>query len=190
MTVRDQGGIVSCGARLLGALDALERKGKALAALVDGRSLDQLARAPGPDEWSVAQVFLHLAIAEEMAAAYIARKRGFGGARRATVLSALRFRALRLAFVLPIKFKAPKGLGELPRIGFEAAHDRWERAGRALQELLLSVPEREVGLELFKHPAAGKLDLVQGVRSMTIHFDRHTKQVKRILQQVQRQASP
>ena len=50
-----------------------------------------------------------------------------------------------------------------------------------MREAYEALPEERLGQALFKHPFAGRLDVVRGLRTIHIHVRRHAKQVERIL---------
>lgn len=146
---------------------------------------EQLNRRPGPQQWSVLQVMHHLIQAETLSERYVRKKLSFNPELKpAGLAGALRLFLVRINFVLPFKYKAPKGVGDdvLPETStLEETIQQWRLQRQSLRELLDSLPEGYHNKALYKHPLAGKLSLVQMLDFFEFHIQRHLGQIERTL---------
>ena len=172
---------MSTKAKLLRRFAILENERQILLTKLEQLDPVLLQTAPGPEEWSVAQVMLHLAIAEGSAMAYLRKKLEVGGHGPPDVTAPLRLLLLNTALALPIKFKAPAIVATVPACTYADARAQWDAVRSDMRHVLDGIPEKYVGHGLFKHPSAGKFDLVQGLRFMTYHVRHHHGQIQRIL---------
>jgi len=170
---------------LISVFDRMEAE--RLALLDSLRSIDpeRLNRKPAPDAWSVAEVIRHLAVAEEAALRYMQKKMQYGGLRKAGISAGLKQRLLNFLISLPIRYKAPKVIETRAddTVTFHEATARWQKVREALGREYQDLDPEMVDLELFKHPAAGKMSALQGARFMRRHMNRHIQQIKKTLQQ-------
>lgn len=140
------------------------------------------SRSPKNGGWSVAQVCLHLSGAEAQGLAYMRKKLSGGPVDKATFGTWYRATLLRMALWLPIKFKAPGILKEPDAsISFADAMAQWAAIRANLRQFLSEFPLEFVNAEVFKHPVAGKITIMQTIRFMHEHQNHHMKQVRRIV---------
>ena len=138
--------------------------------------------APKDGGWSVAQVCLHLSGAEGQGLSYMRKKLSGGALDRATFNTMWRASLLRMALWLPIRYKAPSILKEPDaQISFTDSMAQWATVRRELRQLLADFPTDKIDAEVFKHPAAGKITIMQTIRFMREHQNHHMKQLRRIL---------
>ncbi|HRJ17233.1 MAG TPA: DinB family protein [Saprospiraceae bacterium] len=146
---------------------------------------EHLNRRPGPQQWSVLQVMHHLIQAETLSERYVRKKLSFNPELKpAGIAGAFRLFLVRINFVLPFKYKAPKGVGDdvLPETStLEETIQQWRKQRESLSELLENLPEGYHAKALYKHPLAGKLSLVQMLHFFEIHIQRHQGQIERTL---------
>jgi len=166
---------------LLKRFTVLEDQRRSILERLHAMDPQTLRTSPAPGSWSVAQVVLHLAIAEEGMMAYLNKKRSVGGHGPAGAGAPFRLGLLNLALVLPVKYKAPAVVATVPECSFDEATQRWDAVRRTMRSTFDTLPEELIGHGLFKHPSAGKFDLVQGIRFMGMHVERHRGQIDRIL---------
>jgi hypothetical protein len=87
-----------------------------------------------------------------------------------------------VAFILPFKYKAPKVLGDMPAsVDYPEIVIKWNDTRKKLKELITQLPEDMLSKNIFKQPAAGRLNIYQMIDFMQAHFNRHQKQVNSIL---------
>lgn len=170
--------------RLLKEFQHLQHERLELLASLEQHPADRLARRPAPDAWSVAQVVLHLAMAEEGALAYLGKKLQYGGQAPPGLAGHLRLVLLRGALALPKRWKAPPLIATVPAVEWPTALQRWEAVRLAMRDTFAKLPPGVEQQALFKHPVAGRMDLVQGLRFMRSHAHHHRAQIDRTLKAV------
>ncbi len=171
---------------LLSAFAAAEADRKALLAKLDTYDEAVLTRKPAPDAWSVVEVLAHLVKAETGTLNYLRKKLEVGGHRKASALAGLRKALLNFVLGLPIKFKAPR-VAQLDKgvsMSYAEAKAQWNAVREGLGTEYQRIDEQLIGHDLFKHPFAGKLNLVQSTEFMRQHMLRHVGQVERTLKAV------
>ncbi len=165
-------------------LDGLERQRRDLLARVDGMDDDVLNRSPGEGQWSVIQVFCHLATAEEISLSTI-RKRieEPEKAARAGIVNRLKSAVLTVALRSGLPFKAPRRTAEAIPEQRSLADTRvhWDEVRAGWQELVATIPADVADKEIFKHPRVGLLNLPQALKFMSEHVRHHAAQVERVL---------
>lgn len=169
---------------LLARFSKLEAQRSALLRVLEGLPAERLERQPKPGAWSVAQVVLHLAIAEEGVMNYIDKKRSVGGHGPVGAMAPVRLALLNTALALPLKFKAPAVVATVPQCSYAEACARWQAVRERMHETFTAIPEELIGHGLIKHPSAGKFDLVQGLRFVRWHVKHHRPQIQRTLRSV------
>ena len=145
-----------------------------------------LDKKPAASEWSVAEVIMHLVVAESGALAYMRKKLEFGGHQKATASAGFKQKLLNFAIALPIKFKAPKvaDIKDGEKVTFDEALVKWAAVRKELLAEYDKMDDDLVTHELFKHPAAGKLSALQSVKFMRQHMNRHIKQMQNTIKKV------
>ena len=171
---------------LMSAFEKMENDRKSLLNRLTEFPDKILSKKPNTDQWSVAEVVMHLVVAETGALNYMQKKLEFGGHQKSGFDAAIKQRMLNFLISLPIKFKAPKiiELKEIEDISFPEASQKWEAVRLELYKEYDKLDSDTVGHELFKHPAMGKMNLVQGVKFMHQHMNRHILQIDRVIQKV------
>ncbi len=172
-------------------LNLLDKKLNLLLEELKDYSEDQLNRKPAEDKWSVIQVMHHLLLAETGSYNYVNKKLSFNPVLKKTGIMTW-FRRTLMKFFLrtPIKFKAPKGVGSefLPdRAGFWDTAKLWKEQRVKLKEFLATLPEERLKQEVYKHPMAGRQGLNGMFDFFDLHFDRHHKQIRKIVKHYPKQ---
>lgn len=138
---------------------------------------------PGPDEWNLLQVLRHLVSAELQSLAYIQKKINNKSEISETGIgSYLRNLLLKIALILPLRFKAPKIADvkdENP--DFETMLSEWNTVRKELQNLIQDTDEQTLTKALYRHPRAGMLNVKQFLEFIEVHISHHQKQIKRIM---------
>ena len=146
-------------------------------------SAENLNRKRADGGWSAIQVIHHLIQAETGTLAYLQKKtKDISQVPQAGFLHSVRSFLLTLFLKSPIKFKAPPFTAELPETAsLQESAEKWERTRAALLQLCLSLPEDAFEKELFRHPFAGRMNLMQMLDFFEAHFERHFGQIMRVL---------
>ena len=166
---------------LLKEFSVMENERKLLLSELEKYPIDTLEKKPNAKEWSVTEVIMHLVVAESASLAYMRKKLEVGGHGKASFSAGIKQRLLNLAISLPIKYKAPKvaQLKEGETVSYVEAISKWTDVRNAMQAAYESLDETIINNELFKHPVAGKISVLQGLRFMRQHAIRHMDQINR-----------
>jgi hypothetical protein len=161
----------------------LEIQREAFYELYGSFSQRQLTLKPGPDSWNLVQVMRHLITAEKLSLIYIKRKiSGHSGhLQGAGVGSTLRFLILKLAFMLPFKYQAPK-IAQVHEENpdFNSMCNEWDIVRKEYFELIETCDRATLAKAVYRHPRAGLLNMKQALEFMEIHVAHHLKQIERI----------
>lgn len=146
---------------------------------------ETLNRKPANGGWSAIQTMHHLLLTEELSLAYVRKKLGFQPQLAAAGPGA-RWRGFLLWAYLstPVKFKAPKNVGDDHLPAYDTLSDtraRWEKARAGWTDFFQNMPEDMAGAAVYKHPRAGRLGWPQMLAFFETHFNRHVKQVKKAI---------
>jgi len=163
---------------LIDHLDRIESDRINLFSELDKLSQEQLHFRKAPDKWNILQILDHLMTSEKLSVVYIKRKTSSGKSiERSGFRSRFRIFALKLAFILPIKYKAPKisdSTGKNP--DYKELKSEWEEVRSDLKELIQKLDEKTLKSEIFKHPRVGLLNMEQTLEFLETHFTHHKKQ--------------
>jgi len=140
---------------------------------------EKLQTSPAPGKWSVAQVFYHLNKAESLSVQYINKKKlDVKNLQKTGFKEWLRLLIVKLGFLSPIKFKAPVNLlGDVPeKVSYTEIVGQWNDTRKRLIQALEDMPEDLLKKNVFKQPAAGRVNIYQMIEFMQFHFNRHSVQ--------------
>lgn len=169
-------------------LDKIDQRLQGLLDELSAHDNDTLNRKPADGGWSALQVMQHLLLSEEGSVKYVKKKLSFNPElEQAGFFSAWRAFLLDFYFMLPLKFKAPPGVGDdvLPTgSDFKQVSERWLSSRKALREYLESLPPGMFQKSIYKHPFAGRMSLEGMLQFFDGHFERHRKQIRRVLREV------
>lgn len=126
--------------------------------------------------------------AEAGSIAYIKKKLSFEPSLEAAgVKSSLNSIMLNLALSSPFKVKAPaqiSGDNLLTDLTFWDVAKQWKLQRKELVTYLESLPADLYEKDVYKHPMTGKMTLASMLSFFNTHVDRHTKQIKKTLKQI------
>jgi len=167
--------------QLLEEFSKMESEKATILAELKDHAEELLSKKPDANSWSVAEIVMHLVVAEGGALAYMNKKLEFGGHKKAKLSGAFKQRFLNLAISVPgIKYKAPAivEVKEDNNVSYTEAIEKWNAVRADMAKKYEALDEKLAAHELFKHPAAGKMSTLQGVRFMRQHMNRHIKQMR------------
>jgi uncharacterized damage-inducible protein DinB len=163
--------------------DRLEKQRRTYTSQINALSPVQKAQQPAPDQWSAAQLYYHLWKVEHTVLQSILDNMASDRKRRPISFNT-RYRSflLNLFLSLPIKFKVPKMIGDMPeKINLLEVEKNWQDTRNRWQQLLTEYPAELLDKEIFKHPRAGVITIAQTLEFLIEHADHHKKQMKRLL---------
>jgi hypothetical protein len=143
----------------------------------------QLNQKPLAGGWSAMQTAYHLITAETFSLGYLQKKiQAKDKVKSAGIMHSLRSALLRLFLSLPIKFKAPKIVEQVPDFkAFTEMKEDWDKTRKGMSDLLETLTDEDVKRELFKHPLAGRMNILQMMDFFNDHLTRHIKQIEKCL---------
>jgi len=165
--------------------DQLESQRFALVKQIEHLNPDQLHQHP-PGKWSLSQVYAHLITSEQLSVQYLKKKIQAVDEQPDTgLVEELKMWTLIISQRLPFKFKAPKVVVDHTPAFKDAAEiaTAWTQTRTELKDLLGRFTANQLKRKIYKHPVAGKLNIVQATRFFSEHIIHHTPQIKRLLKQ-------
>jgi len=147
-------------------------------------SNDKLSLKPAKDKWSINEILTHLVTSEQLTIRYLKKKSlGVDQLRNSGVGEKIRYAILKISQRLPLKYNAPKHvlLNTPEPLPFSQLPVIWSATRRDLEVFLDSIAEENVNKLIYKHPVAGRFDVVQCLMFMREHYLHHLPQIKRLL---------
>ncbi|ALJ00305.1 DinB family protein [Rufibacter tibetensis] len=140
-------------------------------------------KQPGPNQWSAAQVLFHLARVDQQVVNGLENRLKTRKALKPLKLATkVRSLLLNLLLKLPIKFKAPPQVREVPeQVDLVSVMQEWKETREKLHNILTAYPTQQLGKEVFFHPRAGMLTMPQTLTFLVEHTEHHRRQMRRLL---------
>ncbi|MEL6250798.1 MAG: DinB family protein [Bacteroidota bacterium] len=166
---------------------SFEQKKADLLSSLDKYPNPVLSQRPDESSWCVLQVLDHLEKIELAAITYLEKKLSHDAPlKKSGIMTNVKSFALHTALRIPFaKYRAPKRLmgGKEPR-SYEEIKESWGSTRQRFQELLEPMSEELVHAEFFNNPNVGRIKILHQMSFLNLHFDRHRKQVDKIISQV------
>jgi uncharacterized damage-inducible protein DinB len=168
---------------VLERMASIERKRAQLLDAVAGLPLAVATAHPRPGKWSIHEIVEHLVVCEPAIFGDLAALRQVPPRRRALkhqirywiVMGILRF---DIPVQVPSRALLPTGARSVDQL-----RDAWEANHRLLRAWLMDPAPEQVDRPLFRHPIAGPMTMVESLRMLEVHLDRHTRQVQALVRQ-------
>lgn len=162
-------------------LEALNKSLHHLLTYMNHLEPEQMTHRPD-GAWSPAQVLQHMYLSEQAAVAYLKKKSqtpavevGKGG-MGAKLRSFLLHKALRNEAK---KYKAPRVAGDVDENpSYEEVKAQYLQVRKDLEAVLGQFDWAMMGRTYFKHPIAGRMNILQMLDFLNDHFQRHYNQIK------------
>lgn len=176
--------------RLRQVWDELERDRASLFNQLRTLPADTYHKAPAPGKWSVGQIVNHLFLSEQLSMGYIRKKMNapeaippYGPG------SWLGLQGIRVMFVAPFTFKAPKMIdmwGEQPVLDVFELDRQWTVVRKDMIRDVEAYASIIGDKRVYRHPRAGRMSLRHMLLFFDIHVRHHRRQVDRIMKGMQR----
>jgi hypothetical protein len=146
---------------------------------------EKLERKSSPEHWSINQILIHLLTAEQLTLTYLRKKSlGIDQLANAGPIESLKMTLLKISQRLPLlKYKAPNVVVQntpdvvpLPEL-----MDRWNLSRADLGNFLETIEDKNIHKLIYRHPIAGRFDVVQCLAFLREHVHHHLPQIKRLL---------
>lgn len=135
--------------------------------------------------WSINQILVHLLTSEQLTLTYLKKKSlGIDQLANARPIESVKMTLLKISQRLPmIKFKAPNVLVEnTPNVvPLPELIDRWNLSRLDLKNFLETIEDKNLHKLIYKHPIAGRFDVVQCLTFLREHLRHHLPQINRLL---------
>ena len=161
-------------------LDGLDSSLQDVIMLLDQADHTTLGYKPEPGKWNAVQILNHLYLSEARSLAYMRKKLPEIEAQFNTGFKQ-RYRSFLLNFFLntPLKFKAPRGFGEMPEdLEYEKVRDAYLETRKDIHEVMGELSEKNLNRAIMKHPRIGKINAVQTLSFFKSHFNHHRRQIE------------
>lgn len=170
--------------KLVKHLKQLEKSKTELLLLLQNIDSAKLILQPNPNSWSVVQVISHLIRVEEGTIKYLRKKLSYNPPlKKAGLMSTFKTWGLKKIIELPIKYKTSDSLEEKSNsTSYEDALSLWEENRTSMTLFLETLSEEQLSAEIYKNLMVGQISIYQQLDFLQTHFERHTKQIKKILQ--------
>ena len=166
---------------------SLEDKKNELLAKLDKHANPVLSQRPDESSWCVLQVLDHLEKIELATISYLEKKLSHDAPlKKSGFMTNLKSFALHNALRIPFaKYRAPKRLmgGDEPR-NYDEIKESWAGTRQKLEAILEPMSEELIHAEFFNNPNVGRIKILQQMSFLNLHFDRHRKQVDKIISRV------
>lgn len=167
---------------LLSKFDTIEKQREAIYAALESIDEKTLHLKPAIDKWSIIQIIFHLVKAEHISIISIQNNLLKNkNTSNAGMSSRIRAVVLNYALRTPLKFKAPKILGNMPdSYNLNELKKKWIKLRCDLKAILKNIKPEDAKRNLFRHPYAGDVSIFQALDFIREHFLHHNKQIERI----------
>ena len=134
---------------------------------------------PANHKWSILQILFHLNSSESNSVKYIVKKsQGGSSIPKSTFLSSIKSSVLSAALRF-LKWKKPAVLPDPPEnLSTNEVINAWNETRMQLKQLLEKLPDDMLERNIFRHPAAGRMNMIHALKFMQDHFDHHLKQIE------------
>lgn len=135
-------------------------------------------------KWSISQIAGHLISAEQLSLSYMAKKiNAIDEVGNTGILGELKLLVFQASQRLPLKYKAPKSLGEQPKSyqNFNSLELDWNQSREQLKVFLEKIPSNGLKKKIYRHPVMGRCNIIHALVFFREHIIHHYPQIKRQL---------
>lgn len=135
-------------------------------------------------KWSISQVAGHVVQAEKMSLAYMSKKiNAINEVGNTGLLNELVLGVFIISQRLPLKYKAPKNLGDKPPAYADviALEQDWNASRQTLKLFLETIPDRGIHKKIYRHPIMGRCSVIHALKFFREHLIHHQPQIMRQL---------
>jgi len=163
--------------------DRLELDQQKLLQKLSAVSEEQLNTSP-QGKWPISYIAAHLITSERLSLLYMKKKsQGMPTLRNSGMVEEVKIWVLKLSQRFPFKFKAPVYLVEHTPTSVPLTDlvQRWNAERGKLRKFLEEIKDENLYKLVYKHPVAGRLNVLQALDFMIEHFHHHLPQINRLL---------
>lgn len=162
---------------------SLENQRAALLSELNTLSEEQFNQSRN-NKWSISQILGHLVQAERMSVGYLTKKiNAINEVDNTGLWGEIILGVFIISQRIPLKYKAPKNLGEKPPAYADvaAAQQDWDNAREELKQFLETVPDNGLKKKIYRHPVMGRCNVVHALKFFREHIIHHKPQILRQL---------
>jgi uncharacterized damage-inducible protein DinB len=166
--------------KLFASLEAQRTKLLAELSVSTSHQLNQQVKG----KWSISQIAGHLITAEQLSVGYISKKiNAINEVGSTGLLGEIKLWVFIVSQRLPLKYKAPKNLGDQPKSYPDLAtlERDWNHARLELKTLLEKFPDAGLRKKIYRHPVMGRCSILHALIFFREHIIHHYPQIKRQL---------
>ena len=159
-----------------------EQRSKLLAEMsfLEGEKLNRSKNG----KWSISQIAGHLITAEQLSLSYMTKKiNAINEVDSSGIWGEIKLNFFIVSQRLPLKYKAPKSLGDKPKsyTEFRDLRQDWDESRQRLQMFLEKIPADGLKKEIYRHPVMGRCNIVHALIFFREHIIHHYPQIARQL---------
>jgi len=166
--------------------DTIQQSREQLFKDLENYTEDQLNQLPKSGGWSVLQVVQHLILTERASLMYVQKKTSSGLADIPDVgpENADMYKQMQIYMDGDTPAPAPPMVANVPeRSTLATTRDEWDKARQDIADMLASFGENDLNKATYKHPLAGRLTIGQMLGFHKHHFNRHRRQIERVIKE-------
>lgn len=170
-------------AKLNSLLVALESQGAELLGEIKNLSNEQFNHHQ-TNKWSINQILGHLITAEQLSIGYINKKiNAIQEVDNTGLWNEIKLLIFIASQRLPLKYKAPKNLGDQPKSfsSPQVLEKEWNSTRQELQTLLEKFSSSQLNRKIYKHPVMGRCNIVHALIFFREHIIHHRPQINKLL---------
>jgi uncharacterized damage-inducible protein DinB len=175
--------MINMDPKLTSVYNRLEKTRRDLLQLVSSIPEETFYFAP-EGKWSISQILVHLIQAEKLSLQYMKKKSlGIEQAGDTGAVEDLKYFFLTISQRLPLKYKAPKVLGEKAPDSFPLSDTitKWDNFRAELKSFLDTIDSKHLKRKIYKHAVAGRLNVLHAVDFFTEHMQHHLPQIQKLI---------
>ena len=144
----------------------------------------QFNAAPQPGKWSMSEVVSHVVTSEKLSLGYMEKKiNAIGSVGTTNVLNEFMLGVFIASQRLPLKYKAPKSIGNKPNAytSVDVFFSDWQQSRQRLAVFLEAFPAHGLHKKIYRHPVMGRCSVLHCLAFFREHFNHHLPQITRQL---------
>jgi hypothetical protein len=171
--------------KLASVYEHIEKKRTELLTMISRVPEETFYSAPA-GKWSISQIIVHLILAEQLSLQYIKKKSlGIDHAGDTGPIEELKYLMLKISQRLPLKYKAPRILGEgAPESApLSDSIAKWNALRGQLKSFLDTIDSQHLKRKIYKHAVAGRLNILHAIDFFNEHMQHHLPQILKLTKQ-------
>lgn len=169
--------------RLSELFESLEKQRTELLNSLNDLAPDKLNHSK-KGKWSISQILGHIIASERLSLSYMTKKiNAINTVGNTGWWSELKLFVFIVSQRLPLKYKAPKNLGDQPKSypDYISLKEDWETSRQKLKLFLETFPANGLRKKIYRHPVMGRCSILHALIFFREHIIHHYPQIVRQL---------